>query len=201
MSARQKTPLPLFAAVFDETDPRSLGAARAVPERADKVTSGASVLGYWKEPGRLHKQLPWSVVVARQRFNELARLVSYRQFYGLDMGPPSCWAIVLANLAACIGDEVDVHSVSDLCRRLKLVEIDPDIVAGVCRDSEKARRVWSGYDLQSASAVGAMIQLTAAEREDCQIKRIDSWDERKDERRRRLARERKRRQREKRQQA
>jgi hypothetical protein len=180
----------LYAAVYDEDDPRAANSARVVPSHADKELVGTAILGYWKKSTNLRKALTWPQVIAWQRYNELGRLTAYRHKHGLDMGPPIGWASVLANLSAALGDEVTITSLSDLCRRLNLPEIDPDIVAGIARDVEKARRVWNTYELLPAAAVGALIQLTAPEREECSIKRIDAWEESSADRKRRLTRER-----------
>ncbi|WP_202306166.1 hypothetical protein [Mesorhizobium sp. L-8-10] len=177
---------------MDEKDPRAKNVAKVVPTTAKKRMLGAVVLGYTKEPGRLRKPLSWSTVTVMQRKNELARLVQYRLHNGLDAGPPIGWAAVLANLSATLGDEVTVDSVADLCRRIGLPEIDAAIVAGLARDPEKARRVWTKYELLDAASTGALIEMTSVEREELEIKRIDAWDETADDRRRRLTRERKR---------
>ncbi|MER8455836.1 hypothetical protein NKH24_06815 [Mesorhizobium sp. M1300] len=156
---------------------------------------GDAILGHWTTPEGFRRPLTWRQVMAWQRLNELARLSHYRAKHGLDAGPAIGWANVLANLSACLGEEVGNSSVEDLCRRMSLNKIDPDIVAGVTRDVEKARRVWSTYELLGAASTGALIHLTALERADLRIQRIDAWEEPAADRKRRLARERQRRKR------
>lgn len=186
-----------FAAVYQDRDPRAANAPRVVPNDASPVTIGNLVLGYWhqpKNPSRLPKS--WKMVMVKQRYNELARIVKYRRAYDLDPGPPIGWAVVLADLEAAFGREVNVASVRDLCRRLKLPLIDDDVVAGVAHTAEMARRVWTSYRPITAASVGALLLVTTVEREECQLKRIDAIDEPSDARRRRLSKERMKRKRE-----
>lgn len=185
-----------FAAVYTADDSRASNVARVVPETAAIRTVGQAVLGYWHQPNSSHR-LPksWKLVMAKQRYNELARVVKYRHIYALDLGPPIGWAVVLADLEAAFGREVNVGSIDDLCRRLRLPLIDPDIVAGVAHTAERARRVWTDYRPINAASVGSLIALTSLERDECKIRRIDAADESSAERNRRLSRERMRRKR------
>lgn len=67
----------LYAAVYDEDDPRAVNSARIIPIYAKKEIIGTTQLGYWKKPNGLRKSLTWPQVVAWQRCNELGRLVAY----------------------------------------------------------------------------------------------------------------------------
>ncbi|GEM_PF-4807090 len=127
----------------------------------------------------------WLKITAGQRFNEIARLVTYRQRFGLAMGDATAWAVVLANLIECLGTTADVQTVGELCRRIGLPSLDPDVVAPVCKPAEGK--------LLSQAYVGALLEVTALERQDCGLLRIEACDEPAADRRRRLDRERKRR--------
>ncbi len=175
------------AAVFDESDPRAYSAARVVPATARKVMVGGATFGYLKSDRSSMDRSSWRYVVARQRCNELARLALYRLENGLDLGPPVAWALVLANLAVCLGQASDVTAIAALCRRLQLPQLDEDISAAACHNA--------GTELMKAAHAGALLQVTTVERDDCRLLRIDAWDESADDRQRRLARERQRRRR------
>jgi hypothetical protein len=190
----------LPAAVLHENDARARDAARVVPADAQMRMLGSAVLGYVKQPSKGRQPVTWWQVMAWQRYNELGRLIKYRTVHKLDMGPPIGWAVTLANLAACLGREVDTPRLLELCYMLRLEPIEPAILAGVARDTEKARRVWSRYELLDAASTGELIQLTSAERGDLDIRRIDACDESAEDRKRRLTRERVRRNREKKRQ-
>lgn len=127
----------------------------------------------------------WLKITAAQRYNELGRLIEYRHMHGLDMGPASGWALVLANLCECLGVTSDCQTVGELCRRLRLPAIDPDIIAPACMPAE-GRLLDQAY-------VGALVEVTACERQDLRLLRIEAYDECAADRRRRLDRERKRR--------
>jgi hypothetical protein len=167
-----------------------------VPVDARKLKVGKALVGYFIDPARLDRSKPgvrpsWTEMTALQRLNELGRLATYRKAHGLSIGNADAWASVLADIAAALGKEVDIVSVRELCRRIGLLDIDPGKVLAAVHGRETARRVWRGYPIMSPEAAGAAVELTAAERQELGIRRLDAWDEAADERRRRLRREQK----------
>lgn len=121
-------------------------------------------------------------MTAGQRFNELARLVTYRRRYALDLGPATGWALVLSNLIECLGATADCYSVDQIRRRLRLPAIDLDIIAACCSPAEGR--------LMPQATVGDLLEVTSLERQDCRLLRIEACDEPQADRKRRLARER-----------
>lgn len=121
-------------------------------------------------------------MTAGQRFNELARLVTYRRQYGLDLGPATGWALVLSNLVECLGTTADCYSVDQIRRRLRLPAIDLDIIAACCSPAEGR--------LMPQATVGDLLEVSSCERQDCCLLRIEACDEPQVDRKRRLARER-----------
>lgn len=119
-------------------------------------------------------------MTAGQRYNELARLINYRFVHGLDIGPVTGWALVLGNLVECFGTTADCFSVDRLRRRLRLPAIDADVVSACCYPAEGR--------LMPQATVGALLEVTACERQDCRLLRIEACDEPKADRKRRLAR-------------
>lgn len=121
-------------------------------------------------------------MTAGQRFNELARLVTYRRQHGLDIGPVTGWALVLSNLTECLGSTADCYSVDKIRRRLRLPAINLDIIAACCYPAEGR--------LMPQATVGDLLEVTSCERKDCRLLRIEACDESQADRKRRLARER-----------
>jgi len=169
-----------FAAVFEEPDPRAATVARVIPADARTLKVGNALLGYRKAGP---KRKTWGQVMAGQRFNELARLSTYRHRHGLALGASDAWARVLVNLALALAGSADVQTVSAIARRVRAPKLDLDLVAALC--------VVSFRGLMPASDIGEELEVTSCERTDCRLFRIDAIDECQADRRRRLDRERK----------
>lgn len=159
--------------------------------RIAELRWGGVVLGEWRTSATPSKpQMPALVRQARQRRNSLSRLVKYRIENGLALGPAIAWAAVLGNTLAALRTEVTVTAVAALAARLGLPPIDPELISASIADVEQTRRVWSDYRLRTPAQVGAMLEVTSIERQECNLRDIDAADEAASDRKRRLARER-----------
>ena len=156
------------------------------------VTLGNVILGEWRGAAR-RPAMPASERKVRQRRNSASRLAHLRLSQGLDLGERAAWALVVANVIGGLGKSVSGDAINKMVTGFGLPPIDPGVVEAVASDAETARRLWGTgrHNLLTPCMVGALLQVTAAEREEAGIRDIDAIDETGTDRRRRLDRDRK----------
>lgn len=129
----------------------------------------------------------------RQLRNECSRLAYLRRSHRLALGEATGWAVVIANVVGGMGKAITGDAINLMAVSFGLPAIDDGIVDAVALDAETARRLWGAgrHNLLGARMVGALLQVTAVEREEAGIRCIDAIDESPADRRRRLDRQRK----------
>lgn len=160
--------------------------------RATVVRLGNAVLGEWRGAPR-RPAMPASERKVRQLRNECSRLAYLRRSHRLALGEATGWAVVIANVVGGMGKPINGAAINAMAVSFGLPAIDDGIVDAVALDAETARRLWGAgrHNLLGARMVGALLQVTAAEREEAGIRCIDAIDESPSDRRRRLDRSRK----------
>ncbi|WP_156461282.1 hypothetical protein [Devosia sp. Root436] len=118
----------------------------------------------------------------------LTRIYRARKREGLAIGGLDGWARAICYVSARVDTAVNLRSVTRHCLRVG-IDIPDTILEPVVREVAAARA--AGALTFSSALVGEMIQLTAAEREEHEVRRlIDACDQPADDRRRATARER-----------
>lgn len=157
--------------------------------RLIEVKMGNAVLGYREnKPPRKYRLRGFADVKARQRRNDLRRLVSYRRQHGLAIGGFMEWAVVLADTVAALGETVTVEAIERLAHEICLPRlwssgVERRMVAETAVAFERGRRL-RGQSHRPCAAVlaGEYLGLTSVERADCGIRTIDAEDQSKVER-------------------
>lgn len=118
----------------------------------------------------------------------LTRIYRARKRERLAIGSLDGWARAICYVSARIDTAVNVLSVTRHCLRVG-IDIPDAILEPVIKEVAAARA--AGVLSFSAALIGEMIQLTAAEREEHEVRRlIDACDQSADDRRRATARDR-----------
>lgn len=137
----------------------------------------------------------WPLVVARERRHELTRLALRRRGDlfrpGYALGPSQGWAAVLVNLAIVLYGNGSPRTVRDLAAVVGYREpIDDRLIVSLSRDSEIASKVWGRrYQLLEPDAVATLLEVSSAEREELNLRRIGAVEETSSDRRKRQQRE------------
>ncbi len=153
------------------------------------------------------RQKDYSEVRARQRLNELSRLVRYRRDHGLDIGHGVAWSIVLSDIALARrhlwtkGREGEFapgaplveqlrHQIDNLFWRIGLGDIVNSPLMRAIHAEVWPRLSEDPHVLLPAAGVGEVLEVTAIERADCRLLTIDDVEEGAHGRRLKAARER-----------
>jgi hypothetical protein len=146
-------------------------AGRYPPEQSLALVKAA----YSRSARDKRKGLEAWMIPAIERQHDLERVVRYRFSEGLAMGPDAGWALAIANLCRYMDGSISADSIRRMCAALGRPALDEGNVTAVVL--EIGAKTYSRYRLQSARAVGSLIELTSVEREEIGIRMIDAVDE------------------------
>lgn len=125
---------------------------------------------------------------ALQRRNSLAKIAAFRHGQPLTHGHG--WALLMANAIEALGEYPNEAALLDLANRIGIKLGDVDITVGLAFRHDRHFGYGPGGRLVSAETAGALLGLTAVEREAAGVIDIDAIDETKAARRKRLDRQR-----------
>lgn len=124
----------------------------------------------------------------RQVREELKRLHYYRRHNQLYLGPPEVWAELIAYVTAGLHQRVTPRNFAITARKVGFT-----FDGSVADPAIKLGQAFVGVDLfasaLSPARMGGVLEVTAAEREDCKAIRFDACDEHRDDRAKRKDKE------------
>jgi len=118
-----------------------------------------------------------------RRRSELVRLGRYRLDHGREVGDVASWALVIADVLAATTADFDFLAFTELADKAG-IEIPEDVaMEAIHRVSGKRAEKGDRYRPISSGHAGSLLELTASERIDCQIRTMSAIDESPAERR------------------
>lgn len=125
---------------------------------------------------------------ASQRRKELSAIALYRRREKLAVGPDGGWALVIGNLLRVLLNHVTAQMIQGEAAAMGRPPLDVHAVEVAVQ--EIMGKAWGRYRLYTGAQVGALIELTRAEREETGVEKIESMEESQRARKRRENRER-----------
>lgn len=144
-----------------------MSAALAIAPRLDQRPSAKAAAFFRLRP---------DLARAFARRGEIGRLVAFRKRHDVEIGDLSRWSIVIAELAAQ-KTELDIDSFSAVAKGAGL-EIDVETaMRAIYVVAERRQRQGAGWKQLNGDRVAAMLDVTAEERWQCEIRTIGAVDE------------------------
>lgn len=176
----------LPAAVLPDS-PENRDAARVVPADAAVTKVGGAVLGYTIKAKHRARVPGWKMNAFHRR-GDLQRLAMYRRANRLAMGPDIGWAFVLGNMCRVLFDHVTARMIQEEAETIGCGALDAPAVEVAVQ--EIMGKAWGRYALWDAEKAGVAVQMSSVEREEAGVTKMEAFDERGAERRKRQNKER-----------